>query len=381
MWYNGTMSLPKQLIHFWPNLRSEPATASTGYTWGKPTHSSNIVRELKQLGYTEHQLELEPETIVAERWLVSDDRALGSKVLDPKSGQVTGAFYELLEKHGAELVGEQHFQEYGPYLGSIMKQLDTNDEPQKGSLSVQVHPKPGHPTRPAKPEMWQGEGQVYLGWKHDVTEDEIRAAYEAGKLEELLQEISLTPEKLVRVKGGMIHAIRYGTFTAEWSMAPGAEDIKKGNLKDATVSPYDRTDGKTPRPGKEDLEGTLALLREYEDGFVAVPEAELFTQPELLSADEAGNTLTRLFTTPEVWVHQYQITTQMKLDVSRRGFPLYVKKGTIEVLTADGTLGILQAGKEVFVPAVLGAITVKAQEGTPAILQQWYTPLRTEKGE
>lgn len=365
------------LIHFVPNIRFEPAAATTGYTWGKPAVASNIVQGLEPLGYTLAKLDIETDSIVAERWLVSDDRALGSQVVDPNTGNTGMAFYELLEQYGAEILGEAHFKEYGPYMCCIMKQLDTHDQPSKGSLSVQVHPKPGHPSRPAKPEMWQGTGKIYLGWKRDVTEEEVRTAYEAGTLETLLNALELTPEKLVRVQGGTIHAIRYNTFTAEWSMAPDADDIKKGNLKDATVSPYDRTDGKTPRPGKEDLDGTLELLSQYEDGLRGVTESELLTQPVLIHSDEKGNKITSLFKTPEVWVNQYELSSDLAVDTTVRGFALFIKSGLVEVWHQGQKIDTLKAGQEVFVPATLGQLIFKALQ--PTVMQQWYKPLAHEK--
>lgn len=371
-----SQNYPVALLHFLPNLRTEPASATTGYTWGKPAVLSNILRGLEATGYTASTLNLDQDTIVAERWLTSDDRALGSQVID-SAGQIVGSFWELLEESGAEILGEQHFQAYGPFLGCIMKQLDTNAVPTKGSLSVQVHPKPGHPTRPAKPEMWQGSGHIYLGWQHEVTPAEIQAAYEAGTLEQLMNAITLSPEKLILVGGGMIHAIRYDTFTAEWSMAPGAADIGKGNLKDATVSPYDRTDGKTPRPGKEDLAGTLSLLSEYENGFKASSEASLLTQPLVL--DQVKNQYERvaLFRTPEVWVDQIKVAGMYELDLSMRGLPLFIKSGQVVVSHQGQGLETLVAGQEVFVPHSLGKVQLTAL--APTVLQLWYQPLPTEQ--
>jgi len=360
------MSYSPSLIHFKPNLRSEKAHASTGYTWGKPADVSNIVAILKKSGSSETQLGIETTDRVAERWLCSDDQALGSVTLAGKP------FFELLQENPEEMLGEAHVAAHGAYLKTIMKQLDTHADPKKGSLSVQVHPRPGHPSRPAKPEMWKGTGALYLGWNKAVTLAEITAAYESGTFEKLMNALELSPEKLVLVKGGMIHAIRYNTFTAEWSMAPGAEDIKKGNLKDATVSPYDRTDGKTPRPGKENLEATLELLSLYSDGFAQTTAAELFTEPHMLD-QQPGGVATALFRTPEVSVNQIDVATEYLWNLAGRGLPAYVETGQIEVFCDGQKIDQLQAGEEVFIPAACRSILLRAEQAST--LYSWCAPL------
>lgn len=370
-----------QIVSFLPNLRTESAQATTGYTWGKPVVVSNIIKVLIAAGFSEIQSELGlvEADVVAERWLVSDDQQFPSLVVDDETGQ-SQPFFELLEKFGDELLGSEHLAEFGPYLTCVMKQLDTNDEPSKGSLSVQVHPKPGHPTRPAKPEMWQGQGKIYLGWKHDVTVAELEQAYDAGTFEQLMNQIDLSPEKLVVVNGGTIHAIRYGSFTAEWSMAPGKDDISKGNLKDATVSPYDRTDGKQARPGKEAIQAAIQLLVES-DGLRGQTEAELLTQAEELWQDNQGNRLSRLFTTPRVFVHELEIATSYTLNLEkvRRGIPMYVVSGAVTVTTADGIPKTFLAGSEFFVPFAATKVMITSLAGQVSVLNFWFAPFNSER--
>lgn len=369
------------VLTFLPNLRTELATATTGYTWGKPVSDSNILALLTLAGFTELQQELglANDDIVAERWLVSDDQQYPSLVVDRNTGQ-TKAWFELLADAPSELLGPQHLEEFGPYLTCVMKQLDTNDTPNKGSLSVQVHPKPGHPTRPAKPEMWQGRGKIYLGWKKDVTPAEISTACTNAELETLMNQIELTPDKLVVVAGGTIHAIRFGTFTAEWSMAPGKDDRNKGSLKDATVSPYDRTDGKQARPGKEDVAAAIELLAES-DGMRGQTEAELMTTATPLWQDKQGNSLQRLFTTSMVFVHQLQVSTSYKLNLATvgRGLPMYVVQGEVHMTTTAGQSLTLSAGSECFVPYSASEVEIKNTSSAPSILQFWFAPFESER--
>lgn len=371
-------------LHFVPNIRVEQAEAKTGYTWGKPAKNSNILQHLPP---TERKaFSVEDDDIVAERWMVTDDRGFPSyvrpatKALSPKdleTGEGLIPFYQLLEQYAQELLGPDHVAAYGPHLNVIMKQLDTNAEPTKGSLSVQLHPKVGHPTRPAKPEMWKGTGQTYLGWNQDMTEAMIREAVSNSTLEQYMNAITMTPDKLILVSGGLIHAVRYNTFTAEWSKAPGKDDLAKGNVKDATVSPYDRTDGKTPRPGKEDIENSLEVMR-HANTFSKKTEAELLTPKQVIDQDDQGNIQWQLFRTPEVSVDEYRIMTEMVVDLSRRGLPVYVEQGSMFVMKDGEVIDEVAAGEELFLPHVLGQVTLKRRGVEPVVLQTWYAPLQGE---
>jgi len=356
---------PLKLI---PNLRVETSQAQVGYTWGKIAEESNILTTINP-EFLDLIDPIQDDDIVAERWICSDDRELGSKVMirDGKAKLLA----TLIEKHTKEILGPTHLAKFGPYLGCIMKQLDTNPLPHKGSLSVQVHPQVGHPTRPSKPEMWKGMGQVYLGWNKNVDEKEITQACQENNLEKLMNLLDLK-DQYILVKGGMIHAIRYNSYLFEWSKAPDAVDIKKGNIKDATISPYDRTDGKTPRPGKENLADTFEVLR-HARAFKKSPINELVTTIKLLNQDQERNKKTRLFTTPDVCVDQLEVQTEMELSLKDRGLPLYLEKGEVAILNQAGeVIDQLVAGDERFLPFVLEKITLKALQ--PSLLQTWWRP-------
>ncbi len=381
--------LSQQILRLQPNVRWEPPSAETGYTWGKPAAQSTILEILNAIRSTTatagaaagasddssleqvvlQEWELDPAAIVAERWLISDDPADGS-VIQLQSGE-TIPLRAALDAEAAALLGPTHLERHGAYLHCVMKQLDTNAIPSKGSLSVQIHPKPGHPTRPAKPEMWTGRGSVYLGWNRDVTTDEIREAHAAGRLEDLLNDIEME-EDYILVEGGMIHAIRYDSFLYEWSMAPDATDVAKGTLRDATVAPYDRTDGKTQRPGKEKLEESLALLKES-DALHATAPADLVTTPEVL-LEQRGVRKERVFTTDHVIVERYVLEPGTSLAVElERAMPLYVDAGSATFSAGRTQSMQLGAGQEAFIPYATEQVTITAAEDGITLFS-WYAP-------
>lgn len=356
---------------FLPNVRAEKKEATKGYLWGKHTESSRILKKLPKTpeGEALAQKLQQEDCIVSERWICSDDPDNGSLVVT-ENGAIP--FRDLIEAYPLDILGAEHVSQHGSYLRTVMKQLDTNEEPTVGGLSVQVHPKTGHPSRPSKPEMWLGEGEVYLGWKEDMTEQKIRDAYNQGNLEEFLYPRTLQADQPILVAGGVIHAIRANSSLYEWSSALGEDDREKGSFTEATVALWDRTDGKQPRPGKEDLEGALEVLT-HGDGLKALtdPVSDITT---FIEADTAGNHLDRVFTTPEVRVNRYHIVTKHYIPVDHRGIPLFVEKGTVEI-HANDTVTPLVEGQECFLPFGINYVEIRNVGPEPASLFAWYRPL------
>lgn len=365
------MTLPP-ILETLPNIRWESNQASTGYTWGKPAKISNILQIIDAnpslATSSKQRQEIPSDAIVAERWLVSDDAESGSLV---KINTTTILLKEFLEQN-PDLLGSNHLKKYGPALGCVMKQLDTHPSPDRGSLSIQIHPLPNHPTRPAKPEMWLGTGQVYLGWNQQLTAQDITTNFNHGTLEELLNKIEITPQKPIVVPGGTIHAIRFDSFLYEWSMAPTPGQPAKGTLKDATIAIYDRTDGKTPRPGKEDLAGSLQLLAES-NGFKPSSETDFVTQPQLLTqTDQTSHT--RIFKTNHVWVEKISLAAASKfeLDTNHQAKMIYIQAGEV-TLRAQEFAVTAQAGQE-FLICNQPAPTQLESSQTEAEILVWYPP-------
>lgn len=357
---------------FVPNLRTEDADATSGYTWGKPASSSNILSRLPTESQASEAIVFVKNNnrVVSERWFCSDDPALGSLVLTEEGPK---PFREILDADGPQILGPIHCLQFGSYLCSLMKQLDTNALLNKGSLSVQVHPKNGHPSRPARTEMWKGEGHVYIGWKEDMTADKLRQAYAAGTVEEYLMPADLEAERFILVEGGTVHAIRANSFLVEWSGAPGAEDLAKGNIADATVALWDRTDGKQPRPGKEDLEGAIDVL-EHGKGLGAIHEEDIYQLPTMVQLDGEGNLLRKLFATRDIHVDEYTVTTMVTLLLEQGGLPLYVESGTLRLERDGELLAELPAGSECFLPYAMEQVDLRSVSG-PTVVQMWYVPL------
>ena len=359
------------------NIRSEPSGATTCYVWGKPAERSSILRGLNGRTWINdaerhplcQRLGIGPGDIVAERWIVSDDATHPSRAELPDGRLIS--LRALLSQSPEALLGTRHLAKFGPFLCTVMKLLDTHDDPARGGLSVQVHPPEGYVGRPPKPEMWKGSGRIYLGWRRAMDEASVRSAVRSKDIERHLNEISLVGNELVLVEGGVVHAIRSGTFTAEWSMAPGRVDADGNNdLARATATLFDGTDGRPPRPGKEDLESSLDILRAA-NGFAATTKVTTEAVVQFDAGD--GNRQLTLFLTPQVHVEQWEIATRLEVPSNGRGFGVYVETGNLDIVSPGGIVSCNEAD-ECFVPASTGALTLVARGG-PVVAQRWYVPL------
>jgi mannose-6-phosphate isomerase class I len=307
---------------------------------------------------------MHPKDIIAERWMVSDDRKFPSLVIH-ENGVIP--FPDLLLEHGIPLLGSDHLKKFGPCLKVIMKLLDTHDKPSLGSLSVQAHPKTGHPKYPSKLEMWKGRGKIYLGWNQDMTPALIAEASSQETLEHYLNSYSLNNECVV-VPGGIVHAIRYSSFLSEWSESPGIEDTR--SIQDSTIALYDRTDGKLARPGKENLLAALDLFEHANTFGAFIPSIQSPKNIEKNASFERW----KFFHTPKVHVEEWRILKEFSWNLHDRGFPAYVESGSGEVWTDTDTINPIQSGEELFFPASLEKVTFKALT-SPLVIQVWKAPL------
>lgn len=230
---------------------------------------------------SQHGPEGEP---VGESWLAGEDNVV-----------VNGAFAgstvaEVARRLGADLVGSVAFERYGARMPLLAKLLDAAQD-----LSVQVHPDDAYALREeaasghlGKSEAWyvleaEPDASVLWGFTRDVTEDELRASVESGRLPELMNRVSVAPGDVVVNPAGTVHAVGAGVRLFEIQQA-----------SDLTYRIYDHgrvgADGR-PRQlhldralAVSDLHGrrpTPAAPRELSDGWRRLVERPEFVMDEL----------------------------------------------------------------------------------------------------
>lgn len=357
-------------IKFKENLRIEKPDTKSGYNWGKLAKNSNILKLLTKdhLLAIKNELHISDNHIISERWIISDDRTFTSYAfIEDKCIP----FYELLENYGLEILGQRHLNNFGPFISSLMKHIDTNNDPIKGSLSIQVHPKEGFTGLPAKPEMWLGNGKIYLGWKHDMNEEMLINAISTNSLEQHMNSYELNTDNAFIVPGGTAHAIRYNTFLFEWSKSPSKDDFGKGDLKNATIAIYDRTDGKKPRDGKENFKTAYEIMQHAS---TLCKSEDLHSTSHEIFKDDKDNIVSIIFNNPYVVVEKYELNTEMKFDTKKRGFPLFIEKGNIDIFVNNLKIDNIKSGEERFFPSIMGEGIYKNVSKEKSIFYKWYRP-------
>ena len=152
---------------------------------------------------------------IAEAWLLSAHPDGPSAVA---TGKHTGLLFDqYINRVGRDILGWKcsHLQDF-PLL---IKMIDAADD-----LSVQVHPDDDfamtNESQYGKNEMWyvidseEGAG-LYVGFKKDVTADEVRNAIEDGTVTELLNFVPTSRGDVFFIPAGTVHAIGKGNLILE----------------------------------------------------------------------------------------------------------------------------------------------------------------------
>src|SRR5579883_3450342 len=177
---------------------------------------------------------------IGEVWLTGEMCAA-------ETGPLTGhSLKDITSANGEALLGKGRAGEEFPLLVKVLFP--------KEKLSVQVHPddalaqKYGEPR--GKTECWyaldaQPGAEVALGIKPGVNPEEIRAAIEQSRLEELLNHVPVNTGDMIFVDAGTVHAI-----------GPGAVLLETQQTSDLTYRMYDYG-----RPRELHLEKSMEAMR------------------------------------------------------------------------------------------------------------------------
>ena len=156
-----------------------------------------------------------PISPFAEAWVCSTHP-------DGESAAVTAGclLSELLDEY-PEWLGEHSLAttDGKAELPILIKLIDA-----KQDLSVQVHPDDEyamrHEDQRGKTEMWyvldaRPETKLIYGFAHDTTPEEVRTAIGGGRIEKLLNRVSVHKNDLFYIEAGTVHAIGAGALIAE----------------------------------------------------------------------------------------------------------------------------------------------------------------------
>ncbi|MFA7686402.1 MAG: type I phosphomannose isomerase catalytic subunit [Moheibacter sp.] len=160
--------------------------------------------------------ELQMENL-GEIWCIS---GVSGNLSIVENGSLKGKnLNEVIEIHGAELLGKKVWEKFGKEFPLLVKFIDAAEP-----LSVQVHPNDEQAKRLnnsfGKSEMWYildaEEGtELILGFENGITKEDYSEHLRNESLENILRKVPVSKGDAVYIPAGRVHAIGKGVLLAE----------------------------------------------------------------------------------------------------------------------------------------------------------------------
>lgn len=242
---------------------------------------------------------------------------------------------ELIEKYGAELVGENVFQKYGTEFPILIKFIDAREP-----LSIQVHPDDEMAQREGMPcgksEMWYvvqaDEGaSLYAGFSKDVNPDDYEKLLNDGTLTDSVNKYETRAGDAFYIPAGTIHSIGAGNLIIEVQQTSGAT---------YRVYDFDRKDNRGKKRELHVEKARQALNFNARNDFrIDVPKEK--NQPVVVKKCEYFNT--HVMHLDKVLTRDYSTIDSFVI--------LIAFEGSATLLDSEGNTITMQQGESVLYPA------------------------------
>lgn len=275
---------------------------------------------------------------IGESWEIS---AVPGHVSVVESGAYSGqTLTELIERFGAQLLGDRVFENYSGKFPLLVKLIDANDD-----LSVQVHPddklaKLRHDSL-GKTEMWyiisaDNDARIYSGLREPVTPEIYEEKVADGTFSSVLASHDSKPGDVFFLPAGRVHAIGAGNLLAE---------IQESSDITYRIFDYNRKDASgNTRELHTELAKDAIDYTVYPDYKSRIP-ADDVTDADIVSCQHFK-------------VRRIIVSDTSDLEFDNDSFTVIIcVSGTVRVKFQSGEL-ILSAGHTILLPAALDHITV-----------------------
>lgn len=193
---------------------------------------------------------------IGESWELSGVSGDESVISSPVDFGLT--ITQLIEKYGAELMGEKNYERFGHSFPLLIKFIDARDD-----LSVQVHPDDDYASEAnlgsGKNEMWyildsDKDSTLLNGFHASTTEEAIRKSLGSESFISHLKGFEVYPGDAYYIPAGRVHSVGRGIFLLE---------IQQASDNTFRIYDYDRNDENgVPRP--LDLDRAMEVIN-FED--------------------------------------------------------------------------------------------------------------------
>jgi mannose-6-phosphate isomerase len=254
-----------------------------------------------------------PPGIYAESWEITD-RAEGINVV--VNGSLAGKdIHELTQTYGAELLGRP--LERFPLL---VKLIDSKER-----LSVQVHPDEASAKAvggEAKAEMWyvldaDPGAEVFVGFQPGVNEVRFREALAAGRVGDLLKQVSVHQGDVIYIPGGCVHTIGAGGLILE---------VQQNSDTTYRVFDWDRV-GSDGKPRELHIEQALKVIQ-----WQGIPAARQPMPSVPAEAPPKGNLIVERLRTPYFRFEELTVPGMLDCPLDTHSFhALFLERGLVRI--------------------------------------------------
>lgn len=276
---------------------------------------------------------------IGESWEIS---AVPGHVSVVEGGAYSGqTLAELIERFGAQLLGDRVFDRYEGKFPLLVKLIDAND-----NLSVQVHPddklaKLRHDSL-GKTEMWyiisaDNDAKIYSGLSEQITPEIYEEKVADGTFSNVLASHDSRPGDVFFLPAGRVHAIGAGNLLAE---------IQESSDITYRIFDYNRTDA-------------AGNTRELHTG-LAKDAIDYMVYPDYKSETPATNVAdAEIVSCQHFKVRRIIVSDTSDLEFDKDSFTVIMCiSGTATVKFQSGKL-TLSSGHTILLPAALNHITVE----------------------
>ncbi len=308
-----------------PPLKFEPILKSVVWGGEKIAPFKGIVTDQKQIG---------------ESWEISGVKGNESIVANGPDKGLT--LSQMIDKYGAELVGEKNYQTFGNTFPLLIKIIDA-----AGNLSLQVHPddklaKERHNSL-GKTEMWYivdaDEGaEICAGLSKELTPDEYVKKVEDFTIMDSVAHHQAHAGDVFFLPAGRIHAIGAGNLLVE---------VQETSDITYRIYDYGRVDAKTGKPRELHVEQAKdAIDYKVYPNYVSKPTFTLENIYELV-------------TCPHFQVYLIEVNGEMKIHPSITGFSaMTCIEGELSIKDDTGNEVKFRQGESVLIPANLRKFSI-----------------------
>lgn len=173
---------------------------------------------------------------IGESWELSGVPGDESVISSPRDYGLT--ITQLIEKYGADIMGEKNFERFGTSFPILVKFIDAKDD-----LSIQVHPDDEYARETGlksggKNEMWyildsEKESKLLNGFHTPLSAVDFRNAVSSDHILDRLKNFKVESGDAYYVPAGRVHSIGKGIFLLE---------IQQASDSTFRIYDYDRTD-------------------------------------------------------------------------------------------------------------------------------------------